>query len=118
MRLMIRSFASVIVLASSVTLAKARTDDGRVSGTARDASGAVVPAATITVHNQKTGVERSADTNSDGYFLVTNLPPSTYTITGKSSGLGPTVYSDVDLQVGQERKVDLVLQLTAVNEQI
>lgn len=118
MRLMIRSFACVIVLVSFVTLAQAQTDDGRISGTARDASGAVVPAATITIHNQKTSVERTADTNSDGYFLVTNLPPATYTITGKSNGLGPTVYSNVDLQVGQERKVDLVLQLTAVNEQI
>ena len=111
-------FACVLVLVSFVTLAKAQTDRGQITGTVKDATGAVIPGAKISVRNEKTNVDRTTETNSEGVFVVTNLLPATYTITGKSEGLGPTEFPNVDLQVGEERKVDLVLQPTAVTQQI
>jgi len=108
----------VLVLISFVTMAKAQTDQGQIAGTVKDASGAIIPGAKISVRNQKTNLERTTESNSDGSFVVANLSPATYTITGKSEGLGPTEFSNVDLQVGEVRKVDFVLQPTAVTQQI
>jgi len=118
MKLVISSFACVLVLVGVVTIAKAQTDSGQIAGTVKDASGAIIPGAKISVRNEKTNLERTMESSSDGSFAVTNLSPATYTITGKSEGLGPTEFSSVDLQVGEVRKVDLVLQPTAVTQQI
>jgi hypothetical protein len=117
-RLIVVYLESVLILVSFATLGKAQTDDGQIAGTVKDATGAIVAGAKITVRNEKTSVERTTEANSDGYFVVTNLLPAIYTVTGKSEGLGPTAYLNVELQVGQVRTVDLVLQLVAVTEQI
>jgi hypothetical protein len=45
---------------------------GQITGTIQDASGAVVPSATITVVNESTGIRREAQTNADGFY--TNHP--------------------------------------------
>jgi carboxypeptidase family protein len=43
----------------------------------RDPSGAAIPGAKVTVHNQ-TGLERQATTNEAGYYTVTNIPDHGY----------------------------------------
>ena len=110
--------ACVFVLVVFVTIAEAQTDQGRITGTIKDGSGAIIPGAKISVRNEKTNAERTTEANSDGSFVIANLSPASYTITGKSEGLGPTEVPGVNLQVGEERKVDLVLQLASVTSQI
>jgi hypothetical protein len=110
--------ACVFVLVGFVAMAQAQTDDGQIAGNVKDSTGAPVASANITVRNEKTGLERRTNANGEGSFVLTNLPPASYTVTGRSEGLGPTEYSNVDLQVGEVRKVDLVLQPTAVTQQI
>jgi len=39
---------------------------GTISGTVTDASGAVIPGATVVVRNEGTGLERTTPTNSNG----------------------------------------------------
>ena len=56
-------------------------DQARFSGTVRDQSGAVIPGATVTVRNERTGEERTATSTQDGNYAVANLKPSTYPIT-------------------------------------
>lgn len=87
MNSIIRSFACVVAMSSMAMLGHAQTDQGQIAGTARDASGAVVAGAKITARNEKTNAERTTETNGDGYFLLTNLPPATYTLIGKADGL-------------------------------
>jgi hypothetical protein len=90
--------------------AYAQIDAGRIVGTVADTTGAVIPNATITVKNDRTGEERTANTNSQGYYVVLQLPAAVYTITGKSAGLGPQEYREIHIAVGQERTVNIVLQ--------
>ena len=63
----------------------AQSDLGTISGFVKDQSDAVIVNAKITIRNE-TGVERSATTNSSGYYSVTNLPPALYTILADASG--------------------------------
>src|SRR5690348_16833744 len=87
-----------------------QTASGRIVGVVKDATGAVVPNANITVLDEKTGQERKVTADTTGYYVVSNLAPSNYKIIAKGSGLGPAEISGVPLPVGTERHVDVVVQ--------
>ena len=70
----------VVLLLSGLALF-AQTDAARLSGTVTDSTGAVIPGATISVLNERTGQSREVVTSPTGTFLLNNLAPSTYTVT-------------------------------------
>ncbi len=61
-------------------------DNAVITGTALDASGAVVPNASITLTNNGTGVVRQSTVNSVGAFRFGNIGAGTYTLTGTATG--------------------------------
>src|ERR687887_228669 len=85
-------------------LASAQTGTGRISGIVKDATGAVVPGATVSAVHEETGVRQETVTTQAGLFLFPSLPVGPYTIhaelTGFKSVSRPktmlTVGSDVD----------------------
>ena len=64
----------------------AQSDNTQISGFAKDQSGAVIASAKVTVKNETNGLERSATTNGEGYYLITQLPSGFYTVTVEASG--------------------------------
>ena len=105
------------ILSFSVALLSAQ-DQGRFTGTVADTSGAVIPGATVTVKNEKTGAERTVTTSDSGVFFVTNLAASSYTITASSEGLSTAVYKETNLGVGQERAINIVMQPSTVTSEV
>ncbi|MFL6231189.1 MAG: carboxypeptidase regulatory-like domain-containing protein, partial [Pyrinomonadaceae bacterium] len=97
-------------LAALQLAAHAQTDQGRIAGAVRDANGAVVPGATVTAKNDRTGEARVVTSGDDGRYLVAALKPSTYTVAAGATNFQTTKASDVQLGVGQELKLDLTLQ--------
>src|SRR5258708_23712140 len=87
----------------------AQADKARIVGTVTDASGAAIPNASITAKDERTGQERKIDSDDRGYYVIANLTPSTYTVTVKGNGLGPAQYAGVNLSVGQERNLNIIL---------
>ncbi len=53
-----------------------------ITGTVTDASGAVVPAAGVTVRNTDTGIERKTQTSDAGLYSAAFLPPGHYEVRG------------------------------------
>ena len=104
---------AIVVLLLFPIGALAQTDSGKISGTVKDQNGAIVPGATITVTNDRTGEERSATSNTDGLYSVPALKASTYTVTAEATGLSTKV-EKVNLNVGQELAVNLALSVTGV----
>src|ERR1700686_306695 len=101
-----------LVLAALLLLpvaALAQGDNGKISGTVKDQNGAIVPGASVTVINDRTGDERSATTNTDGMFSVAALKASTYTVTATATGLGTKV--SVEVNVGQEVNLNLTMKV-------
>src|SRR5438045_8486280 len=85
-RLLVLLLAMAIVsLAPALGLAQG--DQGRVVGTVSDANGGVVPGATVVIKNEKTGEERTVTTNESGYYSVTALKPSAYTVSATAQNL-------------------------------
>ncbi|HUG54758.1 MAG TPA: TonB-dependent receptor [Vicinamibacteria bacterium] len=59
----------------------------RIAGTVRDATGATLPAATVTVTNQSTGATQVVTSSTDGTFSA-SVPPGTYTVAVSLRGFG------------------------------
>jgi hypothetical protein len=92
--------------------------DGRFAGTVLDQSGAIVPGATVTVKNERTGEERTATSNAEGRYAVTNLKPSVYTLRAKFGQLAPLEYTGLELVAAQNFELDLQLKAGGVSETI
>ncbi|MGB6947536.1 MAG: TonB-dependent receptor [Bryobacteraceae bacterium] len=91
---------------------------GALTGTLTDASGAVVPAATVLVHNEETGAERSIATNGDGVYFAAFLPPGNYGLTVSQSGFATLVRQGLTVHVGQTLAIDFQLPLQATKETV
>ncbi|HYX27260.1 MAG TPA: carboxypeptidase regulatory-like domain-containing protein [Pyrinomonadaceae bacterium] len=92
----------------------AQSDAGKISGFAKDQNGAIVPGANISVVNERTGEERNAKANDDGFFSVPALKASSYRLTADASGLSAKV-ENLNLSVGQELTVNLAMTATGVS---
>ena len=93
-------FIAWLVLAlviGTTTVAVGQVTSGSINGTVRDATGGVIPGATVTVANPSTGVARTVTTNDTGDFVVPNLPPGDYTIRVEAQGFKALEKSDVRL---------------------
>ncbi|MGI4757897.1 MAG: carboxypeptidase regulatory-like domain-containing protein [Janthinobacterium lividum] len=80
---------SVTAIAISCTLASgamAQTSKGAIAGIAKDASGAVIPNATVTIKGEQTGETRTLTTGADGSFRADALSPEAYTISATGAG--------------------------------
>src|SRR5215475_2402151 len=97
---------SIVTLLLLSGLALAQSDTGKISGTVKDQNGAIVPGANVTVTNERTGEERSAKANDDGYFVVPALKASSYRIIGEVTGMTGRL-EHVDLNVGESLNVNL-----------
>src|SRR3954466_13514168 len=83
---------------------------GAISGTVRDASGAVVPDAQVVVSNEARGIKRSIRTSDAGVFAAPSLVPGPgYNVTVTKQGFNNYEVKDVPVQVGQN--VDLAVAL-------
>ena len=108
----------IILLAAISVAAWGQAEKARIVGTVVDATGGVIPAASITAKDTKTGQEREGKSDDKGFYVLANLSPSDYTITAKGNGLGPTEYTEVHLSVGQERTLNIVLKPATVTTEV
>ena len=100
----------LLILLTFGVCALAQNDQARLVGTVTDSSGAIIQNATITVVNGKTGAKRESKTDGRGNYIVTNLAPSLYTITGSAPNFANAEAKEYQLSVGQERTLNLALQ--------
>ncbi len=96
----------------------AQAVNGTVVGTVTDPSGAVIPAATVTITDVGTNTSRSITTDANGYYTFPNLPPSNYKVRVEKQGFATAERSDIPLTVNSTLRVDLSLQPGQVTETI
>jgi hypothetical protein len=90
---------------------------GNIVGTVKDATGAAVKGASITVTDANKNIDvRTATTEDGGEFSIPNLPVSIYTLTVEAPGFKKSVQTSVKLDVGQRRSVDVILEAGNISE--
>jgi hypothetical protein len=100
------------------SIATAQTDQGRITGTVRDQNNAIVPGATLTIKNERTGEERTVNVTDQGLYLITALKPSFYTLIVKAQGFAEADFTNVQLSVGQELTLDVDLKPAGATETV
>ena len=85
--------------------------NGSITGTVSDASGAVVPGATVVVLAPETGIRHVTTANSVGEYLVANLSQGSYTVTVKAAGFKTFVARNVVLRVAENIRRDAKLEV-------
>src|SRR5712671_2044745 len=92
--------------------AQATAGGGAISGSVRDASGAVVPDATVVVANESRGIKREMQSTGAGAFAAPALvPASGYSITVTKQGFATWEVKDFAILVGQNVDFKVGLQI-------
>jgi hypothetical protein len=97
-------------------LAHAAEVTATISGSVNDSSGAVVPKAAVTLTNTGTNVSRTIQTESSGSYLFTLVPIGNYRLSVEQSGFRKYVRDGIVLNVNQNAKLDIVLQVGAASQ--
>jgi hypothetical protein len=92
-------------------LAFAQQETATLTGEVKDASGAVVPGAALTITNTATSVSLKSETNEQGLYTVPSLKPGPYSIAVEKPGFRKFVRSGLTLQVAQVARIDVSLQV-------
>ena len=102
---------------AAVTLT-AQTTTGDILGTVRDASGAVVADAKVTVRNLDTNVSHAATTSDVGTFRVPLLPAGQYELVVEKPGFAKYQQGPIVLRLNQQAEFDVNLAVSGTVETI
>jgi hypothetical protein len=105
-------------LGSSSPLLAQRSDRATISGVVTDAQDSPIPGATVTVHNEETGVDTIRVTNTAGAYTTPPLVLGRYTVTVDLTGFKKTVTSGILLQGGDAIRHDVSLQVGGLTESV
>lgn len=115
----VRAFALCLLAGLLLTSgARAQTDQGRIVGAVHDQNGGVVPGASVIVKNERTGEERAATANAEGVYIFPALRASQYTIKVNATNFAETTITGIQINVGQEQTLDLIVSPTGVTEDV
>jgi hypothetical protein len=119
MRLVARNVgAALVTLALTLTPAFAQRDMGTLLGTVTDASGAVIPGATITIQEEATGLEYTLQSNESGNYIRPLLKPGTYTVTAEADGFKKAIQEGILLQSQARVQANFTMELGQVTETV
>ncbi len=111
--LVVSSLVLAAVCVSAPVVSYAQYENGSLLGTIRDASGAAVPNADVTVVNTATGLTSHVKTDADGNYDVPQLRVGVYTITATAPGFSKAVAEKIAVAVGNRQRIDLSLKVGA-----
>jgi hypothetical protein len=89
-----------------------------VSGILTDATGGVIPGATVKIENVAQGLSRETKTDQAGRYTFPQVPPGSYRASAKAAGFSEVVVNEVVLQVNVPRTLDLKMEVGAVSESV
>lgn len=111
--------AIVVCLASALASAQTQlTATGTILGHIRDSSGAAIPGAKITLHNEQTGIRSTFTTGTAGDYIFINQIPDTYDVTVEKQGFRTARTVGLILQLDQTLRQDFALEVGSTTQQV
>jgi carboxypeptidase family protein len=97
----------------------ARAQDSGIAGVAKDATGGVLPGVTVTVTSPALiEQQRTAVTDAEGRYIVTQLRPGVYKVTFSLQGFSTVVRDGINLSAGFTANVEAELRVGGVAESV
>ena len=111
---MILLFVALLFLASA---ARAGVG-GRISGTVKDATGAVILKATVSITNAETGVRQLLTTDDNGAFSFLDVQVGRYDLQATADGFRPYQRTGIIVDANSALKIDAVLEVGARSDAV
>jgi len=111
-------FLTCVLLALSATVAFAQADQGAITGTVLDTTGALIPKANVALTAVDTGLVLKAVSDSSGVYLFSPVKIGNYSITAEAPGFEKTTQENVHLDVQERLSVTMTLKLGAASESV
>jgi hypothetical protein len=108
----------VFLVFSSAGLAFGQLVSQQISGIVTDPTGSAIPGADVTVTNEATHVNNTAQSNDTGNYVVLNLPVGVYTVTTSKGGFKKSVLTGVNVDVGAKVGLPIQLEVGQVTESV
>ena len=108
---------SSLVFATPAAYAQAQTA-GEITGQVLDPSKAAISNAAVTVRNSATGAVRKTQTDSQGHYVLTDLPVGTYRVTVEYEGFQQLTQTGVRLNVAATVTLNLTLTVGTVSQEV
>src|SRR6266568_4271105 len=89
-----------------------------LNGVVRDSSGAVIPQATVTLHNTNTGTDREGLTNDSGLYVFVSVPPGEYVLKVTKDGFTTATQAGLHVVVNQSSTQDFTLRVGSTQQSI
>src|SRR5882724_8653623 len=89
---------------------------GDIAGTISDSSEAGIPKATILALETDKGIQHTIETDSNGEYRLSGLPPATYDVTAKVAGFQTAIQKRLILTVGATVIVNFQLKVASASE--
>ena len=110
--------ALMLVVAASSASAQGGSTAASIIGTVSDASGAVIPGATVVVKNNATNTEFNATSNEQGGFTIPAVDPGVYTVTVTLMGFKTAVVNNVNVNAATPASVRVQLEVGGLEETV
>ena len=110
--------AMMIAVAGAPAFAQGGSTASSIIGTVTDASGAVIPGASVVVKNNATGIEFDATTNDQGGFTIPAVDPGTFTVTVTLVGFKTAVVNNVVANAATPASVRVRLEVGGLEETV
>jgi hypothetical protein len=110
--------ASVVLLPAAPRALAQIGGAGSVQGVITDATGAVIPGATVTATNTATGVQTERQTTGAGLYVISPLPPGEYKISVTATGFRQLEQDRVVVDALSTVGLNLILQVGTASETV
>ncbi len=110
--------ALIFVLLAATGAIAQTTGSATLVGTITDTTGAVLPAASVSVLNIETSFRSETQTTPEGNYYVPYLAPGSYRITVKAAGFRTYVREGVVLRTAETPRVDITMELGSTTEAV
>jgi len=114
----LRKLLRLCLFVGAAVTVNAQVDTATIVGTVQDATGAVVPASTVTATEVNTNIKTSTRADAAGNYVITALKVGTYAVAVEAQGFKKETRSGVVLQVQDRLRIDFTLQVGSVNEAV
>jgi hypothetical protein len=112
-----RSIATLLAITLFAGSAMGQEQRGSIEGVVKDTSGAVLPGVTVSLQSAN-GAKLEAVTDAEGVYRFPSLAPTTYTVVAALSGFSTQTATNVQVNLGQARRVEFSLPLAGVSETV
>ena len=109
-------FVLILLLASLAGNGYAQSVRGELAGSVTDATGAVIPGASISATNEATGGKNETKATSAGTYRFSDIPLGSYTVTATASGFGTQTNTGVQVQVNSTTALNITLKAGEVTD--